>query len=391
MVSDYGPAHDAKGAFHRAFKEAGGEIIGSVRFPVANPDFSAFVQRAKDLNPESIYICVPGGAQPAALGKALAERGIDAKKIRVLGQGEVTEADGDTEHGRRRARHHHRLALRLQPRLRAQPAFVRTSPRQQASTRTSSAIGGYDGMHLIYEALKKTGGKTDGGRARRRPPRAWRGRARGARSPSTRRHATSSRRSTSDASRRSAVSSGQRGVRQGRERQGPGEGPTRSHDGPPHPLIDARAAAVAMLASRRRHPVRRLRLRDAAVPPVGGALRDAGNDELRQPGALQLRDARGLRDGHAHEQAGLAVPRHASLRVPGGGGGERGARAHAVSPAVPRQRPRSGPAHDRARVHLGGGGGLHLRHRAAAGHDPVFPARLGERGWAWASAGTGCS
>jgi branched-chain amino acid transport system substrate-binding protein len=24
------------------------------------------------------------------------------------------------------------------------------------------AIGGYDGMHLIYEALKKTGGKTDG-------------------------------------------------------------------------------------------------------------------------------------------------------------------------------------------------------------------------------------
>jgi branched-chain amino acid transport system substrate-binding protein len=24
------------------------------------------------------------------------------------------------------------------------------------------SVGGYDGMHLIYEALKKTGGKTDG-------------------------------------------------------------------------------------------------------------------------------------------------------------------------------------------------------------------------------------
>jgi branched-chain amino acid transport system substrate-binding protein len=24
------------------------------------------------------------------------------------------------------------------------------------------AVGGYDGMHLIYEALKKTGGKADG-------------------------------------------------------------------------------------------------------------------------------------------------------------------------------------------------------------------------------------
>ena len=54
-----------KARFQRAFKEAGGEIVGSVRLPVANPDFSAFVQRAKDLNPESIYVFVPGGAQPA--------------------------------------------------------------------------------------------------------------------------------------------------------------------------------------------------------------------------------------------------------------------------------------------------------------------------------------
>ena len=70
MVSDYGPGIDAETAFHTGFKEAGGEIIGSVRFPVANPDFSAFVQRAKDLNPDAIYIWIPGGAQPAAVGKA---------------------------------------------------------------------------------------------------------------------------------------------------------------------------------------------------------------------------------------------------------------------------------------------------------------------------------
>src|SRR3990170_4342732 len=66
MVSDFGPGIDAEGAFHRAFKAAGGEIIGSVRFPVANPDFSAFVQRAKDLNSEAIFLFVPAGAQPAA-------------------------------------------------------------------------------------------------------------------------------------------------------------------------------------------------------------------------------------------------------------------------------------------------------------------------------------
>jgi branched-chain amino acid transport system substrate-binding protein len=93
MVSDYGPGHDAEQSFQRGFKEAGGELIGSVRFPVANPDFSAFIQRAKDLNPEAIYVFVPGGTQPAAVGKALAERGIDPKKTKIMGQGELTEEE----------------------------------------------------------------------------------------------------------------------------------------------------------------------------------------------------------------------------------------------------------------------------------------------------------
>ena len=90
MVTDYGPGHDFEAGFQRAFKEAGGEITGSVRFPVANPDFSAFIQRAKDLNPESIMVFVPGGAQPAALGKAFAERGVDPNKTKILGSGETT-------------------------------------------------------------------------------------------------------------------------------------------------------------------------------------------------------------------------------------------------------------------------------------------------------------
>jgi branched-chain amino acid transport system substrate-binding protein len=90
MVTDYGPGHDSEAAFQAAFKEAGGQIVGSVRFPVANPDFSAFIQRAKDLNPECIYIFVPGGAQPAALGKAFAERGVDTSKTKILSSGEVT-------------------------------------------------------------------------------------------------------------------------------------------------------------------------------------------------------------------------------------------------------------------------------------------------------------
>ena len=104
MVTDYGPGHDAENAFQSAFKAAGGNIVGSVRFPVANPDFSAFVQRAKDIGPESIFIFIPGGAQPAALGKAFAERGIDKNKTKILGSGETAaeaalKSMGDTALG----------------------------------------------------------------------------------------------------------------------------------------------------------------------------------------------------------------------------------------------------------------------------------------------------
>ena len=161
MVSDVGPAHDAEGEFHRAFKDTGGEIIGSVRFPVANPDFSAFVQRAKDQNPEAIYIWVPGGVQPAAIGKALAERGIDPKKTRILGQGELTEEEalksmGDAGLGIITAYHYdynHDSTLNRE--------FVKAYNEASARNPNIYSIGGYDGMHLIYEALKKTGGKTD--------------------------------------------------------------------------------------------------------------------------------------------------------------------------------------------------------------------------------------
>ena len=162
MVSDYGPGIDAETWFQKGFKDGGGEIVGSVRFPVANPDFSAFVQRAKDSNPDAIYIWVPGGAQPAAIGKALAERGIDTSKIKILGQdalasetalksmgdgalGIITVSNYDFNH---------------QSKLNND--FVKAYNADYHRNPDFFSIGGYDGMHLIYAALKKTNGKTDG-------------------------------------------------------------------------------------------------------------------------------------------------------------------------------------------------------------------------------------
>lgn len=162
MASDYGPGIDAEGAFSKAFKDAGGEVVGSVKMAVANPDFSAYVQRAKDVNPESIYIFVPGGAQPGAFGKALADRGIDPKKIKVLGQGEITDdhalkSMGDSALGIITAFHYdpnHQSAMNKK--------YVKDFNDAYGRNPDFFSTGGWDGMHAIYEALKKTGGKADG-------------------------------------------------------------------------------------------------------------------------------------------------------------------------------------------------------------------------------------
>ena len=160
MVSDFGPGHDGEAAFQKGFKDAGGEIIGAARYPVANQDFSAFVQRAKDANADAIYIWTPGGPQPAAIGKAL--RGIDPKKTKVLGQGELTSEDalknmGDAGLGIITAFHYdynHQSAMNA--------AFVKTYKEAFGRNPDMFSVGAFDGMHVIYEVLKKTGGKSDG-------------------------------------------------------------------------------------------------------------------------------------------------------------------------------------------------------------------------------------
>jgi branched-chain amino acid transport system substrate-binding protein len=161
MVSDYGPGIDAETWFQKGFKDGGGQIVGSVRFPVANPDFSAFIQAAKDANPDAIYIWIPGGAQPAAVGKALSERGIDKAKTKILGQDALAfetalKGMGDVGLGIITVSNYdynHDSPLNH--------AFVKAYNDEYHRNPDIFSIGGYDGMHLIYETLKKTGGKTD--------------------------------------------------------------------------------------------------------------------------------------------------------------------------------------------------------------------------------------
>jgi branched-chain amino acid transport system substrate-binding protein len=107
------------------------------------------------LDPQAIYIWVPGGAQPAAVGKALADRGFDPKQKKVLGNDVLTDDSalksmGDVAQDIITVSYYdHNLNTR------SKQGISRATP-------DIFSIGGYDGMHLIYEALKKAGGRTDG-------------------------------------------------------------------------------------------------------------------------------------------------------------------------------------------------------------------------------------
>ncbi|MFZ3357156.1 MAG: ABC transporter substrate-binding protein [Xanthobacteraceae bacterium] len=162
MVTDYGPGIDAETSFQKAFSAAGGKVLGSVRMAVQNPDFTAYVQRAKDLSPQSIFVMIPGGSQPGAFGKALAERGIDPKKTEVLGQAEIADEHalasmGDVAEGIiTSGNYDYNLDNPLNK------SFVKTYNADYSRNPDFFSVGGYDGTHLIDLALTKDGGRTDG-------------------------------------------------------------------------------------------------------------------------------------------------------------------------------------------------------------------------------------
>jgi branched-chain amino acid transport system substrate-binding protein len=162
MVSDFAPGIDSENFFKEAFLKGGGEIVDYIRTPLANPDFSPFLQRARDAKPDAVFIFVPAG-QGASFVRQFLERGLDKSGIKIIGPGDVTDDDvlngmGDQVIGTVTAHiysAYHQSALNK--------TYVEAMAKANNGLRANfMSVGGYDGLHLIYEALKKTNGNTNG-------------------------------------------------------------------------------------------------------------------------------------------------------------------------------------------------------------------------------------
>ncbi len=164
VVSDYGPGLDAQNAFKARFEALGGKVIEQLRAPLASPEFAPFLQRAKDLKPDAVFLFVPT-PQAGALMKQVLDRGLREAGVQVIGTGDalddeqlnaigegalgvVTSYNYSASHGSPENRRFVSEFQKANPGLR--PNVI--------------GLGGYDGAHAIYLALERTKGDAAGDR-----------------------------------------------------------------------------------------------------------------------------------------------------------------------------------------------------------------------------------
>ena len=160
VLSDWAPGAEAGKVFEANFTKGGGQVLDTLKVPLANPDFSPFLLRARDLQPDTLFVFVPAG-QAGTFARQFSERGLDKSGIKLVGPGDIVDDDdlpttgdallGVVTAGIYSAAHPSQL----------NKDYVAAYKKATGHRANFISVGGYDGMHLIYQALQQTGGKTD--------------------------------------------------------------------------------------------------------------------------------------------------------------------------------------------------------------------------------------
>ncbi len=157
LVSDYGPGNDAEKYFAERFRLNGGTVVEKLRTPLRSPDFAPVLQKVHDDAPDALFVFLPSG-QGAQFMKQFAERGLAKAGIRLIATGDVTDDDqlaemGDVALGVVTA-HHYSAAHPSAENKKFVAAFEAANKFRP----NFMAVGGYDGMRVIYNALNATHG-----------------------------------------------------------------------------------------------------------------------------------------------------------------------------------------------------------------------------------------
>ena len=168
VVADYGPGIDAETQFTKTFKAGGGEVVGTLRTPLQNPDFSAAIQRVKDAKPQAVFVFLPAGEQGIAFVKGFNERGLEKEGIKLIATGDITDdhvldAMGDPTLGLITSFHY--SAAHESPENAAFLKNYAAANDPKVGRANFMAAAGYDTMAAIFEVVRKTNGDVDGDKA----------------------------------------------------------------------------------------------------------------------------------------------------------------------------------------------------------------------------------
>jgi branched-chain amino acid transport system substrate-binding protein len=161
LVTEFAPGLEAEESFTNNYKAAGGQVAEAIRVPLRSPDFAPFLQRVKEAAPQALFVFIPS-TQAAVFARQFVERGLDKAGIALIGPGDLTDDEalsnmGDAVLGTLTAHFYSAAHASV-----LNQAFTEAYQKQTRARANFMAVSGYDGMHVIYEALKQTAGSTDG-------------------------------------------------------------------------------------------------------------------------------------------------------------------------------------------------------------------------------------
>jgi len=163
LVPDYSAGIDVEKALVDSYTKAGGTLVGSTRTPIVTLDFSPYMQKMKEAKPSTVFAFVNGADVAAALIKEFKQKDLGQTGTVLMGTGDIVDEQalrvaGDAALGTITVYPYsadHASSLNEK--------FVRQFEKMRPGERpTIMAVAAYDGMALIYEALRKTKGKADG-------------------------------------------------------------------------------------------------------------------------------------------------------------------------------------------------------------------------------------
>ena len=150
--------------FATAYTAAGGRILGEVRAPAGNTDFSSYMQRIKEAMPAGIFTYVVSGGNARGCVKAFVDSGLPAAGVRLLSGPDLASEEnfdsigdgllGTISSGNYTPSHASRVNA----------DFVRLMARTISTPPDYICVAAYDMMGAIYKTIQRQNGVLDGDR-----------------------------------------------------------------------------------------------------------------------------------------------------------------------------------------------------------------------------------